>query len=130
MSYERKLTFNLRVRGLSESEIAEVLEDVRAHQASAGTPAAAEFGTAEEYAQQFPKKKRRTLGKSITSAGTALALVYILLAVLLMLLFKIDIRDVVGPITLQPAALLILASVLAGFLTDYFLPAQSSTAAS
>lgn len=126
MSYERNLIFNLRVRGLSESEIREVLDDVRAHQAASGTPAAAEFGPADEYAKQFPKTKRRTLGKTITSIGTALAIAYLLFAVLLMLLFKIDIRDFVGPITLQPAALLILASLLAGFLTDYFSPAQGS----
>ena len=50
MSYERKLTFNLRVRGLSESEIAEALDEVRSHEAATGTPAEAEFGTAEEYA--------------------------------------------------------------------------------
>lgn len=129
MSYERRLTFNLRVRGLSEPEIAEALDEVRAHEAATGTPAEAEFGTAEEYAKQFPKNKRRTLGRTITSAGTALAVAYLLLAVLLMLLFRIDIRDFVGPVTLQPAAMLILASILAGFLTDYFRPVQRSGAA-
>ncbi|WLQ05117.1 hypothetical protein [Arthrobacter oryzae] len=129
MNYERNLTFNLRVRGLSESEITEVLDDVRAHRAAAGAPAAVEFGPADEYAKQFPKTKRRTLGKTITSVGAALAIAYLLLAVLLMLLFKIDVRDFVGPITLLPAVILILASILAGFLTDYFKPAQSSRGA-
>jgi fatty acid desaturase len=129
MSYERNLAFNLRVRGLSEFEIKEVLDDVRAHQAAAGTPAVTEFGPADVYAKQFPKTKRRTLGKVITSVGVALALAYVLLAVLLMLLFKIDVRDFVGPITLLPAVILILASILAGFLTDYFGPARSSRAA-
>ncbi|PNI09456.1 hypothetical protein CXX84_04120 [Arthrobacter sp. AFG7.2] len=124
MSYERNLAFNLRVRGLPESEIAEVLDEVRAHQAASGSSAAAEFGPAEEYAKQFPKGKRRTAGKTITSVGAALALAYLLLAVLLVLLFKIDIRDFVGPITLMPAAVVILASILAGFLTDYFKPVQ------
>lgn len=74
MTYERNLTFNLRIRGLSEPEISEVLDEVRAHQASAGTSAETEFGTAEEYAKQFPK--------------------------------------------LMPAAIVILAGVLAGFLID------------
>jgi uncharacterized membrane protein len=129
MSYERNLTFNLRIRGLSESEIAEVLDDVRAHQVAAGTSAAAEFGTADEYAKQFPKKKRRTLGRTITSVGAALAIAYLLLAVLLMILFRIDVRDFAGPFTLLPALILILASILAGFLTDYFRPALSSRAA-
>lgn len=126
MSYERNLIFNLRIRGLSESEITEVLDEVRAHQASTGTSAAAEFGPADEYAKQFPKKKRRTPGKTITSVGAVLAFAYLLLAVLLTLLFRIDVRDFVGPITMLPALLLILASILAGFLTDYFRPAQNS----
>jgi hypothetical protein len=123
MNYERNLTFNLRIRGLSEPEISEVLHEVRAHQAAARTPAATEFGTAEEYAKQFPKKKRQTLGRTITSLGTALALAYILLAVLLKLVFKTDIREFVGPVTLLPAAMIILTSILAGFLIDYFKPA-------
>ncbi|WP_461187908.1 hypothetical protein [Arthrobacter sp. Z4-13] len=126
MNYERNLTFNLRIRGLSESEITEVLDEVRAHQAAAGTSAATEFGTAEEYAKQFPKKKRQTLGRTITALGAGLAIAYILLAVLLMLLFKIDIRDFVGPATLLPAAMLILTGVFAGFLIDYFKPAGRS----
>jgi hypothetical protein len=129
MSYERNLAFNLRVRGLSETEITEVLDDVRAHQAASGAPAAAEFGPADEYAKQFAKTKRRTLGKNITTVGVALAIAYVLLAVLLMLLFKIDIRHLVVPITLLPAVVLVLASILAGFLTDYFRPAQRSRAA-
>lgn len=123
MTYERNLTFNLRIRGLSEPEISEVLHEVRAHKASAGTSAATEFGTAEEYAKQFPKKKRQTLGRAVTSLGAALALAYILLVALLMLVFKVDIRDFVGPVTLMPAAIVILAGVLAGFLIDYFKPA-------
>lgn len=45
MSYERHLTFNLRMRGLSEPEIAGVLDEVRAYEATVGNPAIAEFGT-------------------------------------------------------------------------------------
>ncbi|HSO92788.1 MAG TPA: hypothetical protein VLR70_16770 [Arthrobacter sp.] len=51
---------------------------------------------------------------------------YVLLAVLLTLLLRVDIREFVGPITLLPAAVVPLVSVLAGFLTDYFQPAQRS----
>ncbi len=129
MSYERRLTFNLRVRGLSEAEIAEALDEVRAHEAATGTPAEAEFGTAQEYAKQFPKKKRRTRGQTITTISTALAGAYVLLAVVLMLVFRVDIRDFVGPVTLQPAAGLVLVGLLAGFLTDYFRPVQRSSTA-
>lgn len=126
MSYERRLAFNLRIRGLSEPEIAEVIDEVRAHQATAGTSAVAEFGTAEDYAKQFPKMKRRSRGQTIVTIGTVLAIAYVLFAVLLALLFKVDIREYVGPITLQPGLALILAGLVAGFLTDYFRPVQSS----
>lgn len=127
MSYQRKLTFNLRLRGLSENEITEVLDEVQAHEVATGTPAEADFGTAEEYAKQFPKKKRRTRGHAIAMIGATLAIAYVLLTILLMF-FRIDIREYVGPITLQPAVLVLLASIAAGFLTDYFRPAQRSRA--
>lgn len=129
MSYERRLAFNLRSRGLSEREVAEVIDELRAHQATAGTPAEAEFGTAEQYAKQFPKMKRRSRGQIIVTVGTILAIAYVLFAVLLALLFRVDIRDYVGPITLRPGLVLIVAAFVAGFLTDYFRPVQSSVKA-
>ncbi|MBT2552414.1 hypothetical protein [Arthrobacter sp. ISL-5] len=128
MSYERNLTFNLRIRGVSEDEIAETLDEVRAHEAAAGTPAEAEFGKAEEYAKQFPKTKMRTRGTVITMIGVALSIAYVLVAVLLLFLYKVDVREFVGPMTLLPALILALSSVLAGFLTDYFRPAPRSRA--
>jgi uncharacterized integral membrane protein len=126
MSYERRLTFNLRMRGLSEPEIAEVLDEVRAHEATAGNLADAEFGTAEDYAKQFPRKKRRTRGRAIVIIGAVLAIAYILFAIILTILFRVDIREYVGPTTLWPGLVVILAGTLAGFLTDYFQPARSS----
>lgn len=125
MSYQRRLIFNLRMRGLSETEIAETLDEVRAHEAATGTAAEAEFGTAEEYAKQFPKKKRRTRGSTVVIIGVALAITYVLLTVMLMV-FRVDVREFVGPITLWPGLVVILAGIVAGFLTDYFQSAQSS----
>ena len=58
MSYERDLAFNLRIRGLPEDEIAETLDEVRAHAAANGSPAEDEFGSPQEYAKQFPSRKR------------------------------------------------------------------------
>lgn len=127
MSYERNLIFNLRIRGLSEPGIAEAVGEVREHGAATGTPPEAEFGTAAEYAKQFPRMKRRTRGHAITVAGAVLAIAYVLVTVLLMF-FDIDVREYVGPITLLPGLALILSSVLAGFLTDYFQPVRSSRA--
>lgn len=125
MGYQRNLTFNLRLRGLSEEDITEVLQEVQAHEAATGNPPEGEFGTAEEYAKQFPKKKRQTRGHTITVVGAALAIAYVLLTILLMFL-GIDIREYVGPITLQPAILVLLTSIVGGFLTDYFQPARRS----
>jgi sterol desaturase/sphingolipid hydroxylase (fatty acid hydroxylase superfamily) len=125
MSYKRDLTFNLRMRGLSEVEIAEAIDEVTAHEAATGNPAAAEFGKAEEYAREFPKKKRRTRGQTFTFVGGILAVIYILVALLLRPIGNIDIREFVGPVMLWPALLLLLLGVLAGFLTDYFQPASN-----
>lgn len=37
MNYERKLTFNLRMQGMPEAEIAETLKEVRSYENTAGT---------------------------------------------------------------------------------------------
>lgn len=128
MNYQRRLTFNLRMRGLTEPEIADVLDEVRAHEAAAGNPTIAEFGTTEDYAKQFPKKKRQTRGRAIVTIAGVLVIAYVLFAILLAVIFRVDIRGYVGPITLWPGLVVLLAGTLAGFLTDYFQPAQSSRA--
>ncbi len=125
MSYERKLTFNLRMQGMSESNIVETLKEVRAHEATTGASAATDFGKAEDYARQFPKRKRRTRGHTVTIIGSILAVSYVVDALLLLPLRNIDIRDLVGPVTLWAALLALLASVVVGFLTDYFKPASN-----
>ena len=122
MTYERDLAFNLRIRGVSEHEIAETLEEVRAHEAVPGTAATDEFGTPQEYAKQFPKGRRRSRGTIVTTVAVALALAYVL-AVVVTPFLGFDIREAVGPVTLLPALAVLLAGVLAGFLTDYLRPA-------
>lgn len=126
MNYERNLTFNLRMQGMPESEIAETLKDVRSHEATTGASAEAEFGPAEEYAKQFPKRKRRTKGRAIVTAGLMLAVAYLLFAFLGKSLAGIDIRDYVGPLVLLPAVAIIAVGMLFGFLVDYFQPAPSA----
>lgn len=126
MNYERNLTFNLRMQGMPEAEIAEALNEVRSHENTAGTSAETEFGPAEEYAKQFPKRKRRTRGRVIASAGVALAIVYLLFAFFGEPLAGIDIRDYVGPLVILPAVAVIAAGLLLGFLVDYFQPARAS----
>ena len=128
MTYERDLAFNLRIRGISERQIAETLAEVRAHEAATGTLAKDEFGAAQEYAKQFPKGKRRSRGAAVTTLATVVSLAYVL-AVVVTPFLGIDIRASVGPITLLPALAVLLGGVLAGFLTDYLRPAPSSSSA-
>ena len=78
---------------------------MRAHEADAGTTADAELGTAEDYAKEFPKNKRRTRGTLITTIGATLAIAHVLVAVLLATLFRVDIREQVAPIALLPGSL-------------------------
>ncbi|MCU1512180.1 MAG: hypothetical protein JWO34_2020 [Arthrobacter sp.] len=129
MSYARDLTFNLRIRGFSEDEIADTLDEVRAHESAAGTPADDDFGAAQDYAKQFPKKKMRSRGATVIKTGVVLAIIYGAVAMLLLPFLGADIRDFVGPVRLWPALVLVLGGLLAGFLTDYYRPVPRSHAA-
>jgi hypothetical protein len=126
MNYDRDLAFNLRIRGLSEAEISETLDEVRAHVAATGMPAKDEFGSAQEYAKQFPQTKRRTRGTIITTVGVALSVAYLVVAVLLLPFLGFDVRVYVGPRVLLQAVVLALGSVLIGFLADVLRPAPRS----
>ena len=129
MSYARDLTFNLRIRGFSEDEIAATLDEVRAHESATGTPADDDFGNARDYAKQFPKKKMRSRGATLIRIGVVLGFIYVAVSLLLLPFLGVDIRDVVGPIRLWPALVLALGGLIAGFLTDYYRPVPRSDAA-
>lgn len=118
MTYEHDLAFNLRIRGTPESQIAEVLEEVRAHASTTGTSAESEFGTPEEYASSFPKVKRRTRGSRVVIAAVILALAYVV-AIFAVALIGFDIEVITGPVLLWPALVVLALGVLGGFLIDY-----------
>ena len=125
MTYEKDLAFNLRTRGMSESQIIEVISEVRAHAAN-GVSAETEFGTPEEYASSFPKSKRRTRGVRVVTAAVIIAIAYGVTVLALMVVFNFDIRAITGPVTLWPALLIIVLGVLGGFLIDYLRPPPRS----
>lgn len=54
--------------------------------------------------------------------GAVLAIAYVLFAIL----FRVDIREYVGTVTLWPGLVLILAGTLARLLTIYFQPADAA----
>lgn len=129
MSYEQDLIFGLRIRGVSDDEITQTLGDVRAHEAASGTFAESEFGTPQAYSKRFAKRKMRSQGSVITAIAAALAIGYAAVAMILLPPWGINVSDVVGPLELWPALMLILVGVLNGFLTDYFRPLPHSRTA-
>jgi hypothetical protein len=122
MSYERDLAFNLRQRGLPESQVAEVIEEVRAHTATTGASAETEFGTAEQYAASFPIVKRHSRGHRVVAVAVLLAIAYVVAALVLKPLIGFDVKDITGPLMLWPALVIVGAGLLGGFLIDYLRP--------
>ncbi len=57
--YYRALAFHLRLRQLPEAEVARVLHEVRELSWASGTTPEAEFGPAQDYADQFDRRKQR-----------------------------------------------------------------------
>ena len=125
MTYEKGLAYHLRTRGMSESQIIEVISEVRAHTTD-DVSAESEFGTPEEYASSFPKSKRRTRGVRVLTAAVIIGIAYVVVVVGLMVVLKFDIRAITGPVTLWPALLIIVLGVIGGFLIDYLRPPPRS----
>jgi uncharacterized membrane-anchored protein len=127
VSYEHDLAFQLRLQGLPEPDIAEALDEVRAHTAASGRTAEEEFGTPTEYAAAFPVAKKRTSpGRRIVTAGSILGILYVVGALAVKPLFGIDMRDLTGGVLLWPALVLIVAGIVIGFFVDYLRPAPKS----
>lgn len=125
MSYQRQLAFHLRGRGYREGEIAEIIHDVEAH----GTSEAdlvREFGQPGDYADRFEKKKgRRSRGARLLIIAGVLGVGWFAFVVFAGIVFRFDVRDIVGPVVLWPALALIAVGVLAGFLSDHLRPAPT-----
>jgi hypothetical protein len=130
MGYEQDLTFQLRLRGRDEEEIADTLRELRAH----GVDSASfveEFGTPEEYAEHFGKTKRRTLGVRITVVGTIAAIGWVVAWTAVGLVRKhvlgVDpaLDGIIEPWAISVGALaVIVIGVATGFLVDRLRPAR------
>lgn len=130
MSYEHDLSFQLRLRGLKEADIADVVAEVRDHAASGGEMPETEFGTPEEYAASFPApttKRRRSAGARLTTVTTLLAASYLIVMLALKVFMDFDMREIVGPVSLWPAGVLVVSGLLVGFLVDYLRPTPKDT---
>ena len=125
MTYEHDLAFNMRLRGVTEQQIAEAIDEVAAHTMSTGTPPELEFGTPEEYAASFPKARRKSRGVRVVMVAAVLSFVYVVATFALKALIDFDVRTWTGPITLWPALVIVGAGLLVGFLFDYLRPKPS-----
>lgn len=132
MSYEQELTFELRLRGRSESEIAETIRELRAHGGDA-TSFTEEFGAPAEYARGFEKRKRKSLGAHVTVVATVTAVVWAMAWIVIGLIRKhaLDIEPPLPGVIESwgiswGAVAIALTGVLIGFLVDRFRPASLS----
>ena len=123
MSYERDLTFALRMRGMTDAEIAKALSEAREHVKLTQSSMEDQFGTATDFASQFPRRKRASLGRRVVTFSTIAALLYAVFALAAGPVFSIDLSGL-GPVRLWPALVLAFAGVIGGFLLDYARPVR------
>lgn len=128
MKYEQSLTAELRYRGTPDSDIADILAEVRAH-TPAGENPADHFGTPAEYAQQYTAglSTRKSRRHPVLMSLAILAVVYAVFALLAKPLLGIDVRDYVGPFMLWPALALLLTGIVTSFLVTTFKRAPSAS---
>lgn len=125
MSYEQELTFELRLRGRSDREIADVLRELCSHGAD-DEKLREEFGSPAEYAAEYEPRKRKTTGARVTATTTFLALAWILAWVVIGVVrrFVLGIDPAMDGVmeTWQiaiGALAIVVPGLLAGFLIDY-----------
>jgi hypothetical protein len=129
MTYEQQLTFQLRLRGQTENEIAEVLREVRAHPLAGEESMESVFGTAVTYSESFEKKKRRTLGSAIVTVAVLVAVACFITYVVVGLLTRNSGGSDAGINEIIPSWVVSWGSVafvgiatLTGFLIDFLRP--------
>ena len=124
MSYEQELTFALRVKGFTDNEIVDALEELDRYTQKSGVPPEENFGPAREYAQQFPMKSRKRPRSRLLVVGTIVALAYAVFVFVAEPVFAIDIAAIVGGFTLWPALVILAISVFGSFYLSWLRPAK------
>ena len=127
MKYEQSLTAELRYRGTPETDIADILAEVRAH-TPVGEDPADHFGTPAAYAEQYAAgiSTRKSRKHPVLVSSAILAVVYTVFALLAKPLLGIDVREYAGPFMLWPALALLLTGIVTSFLVTTFKRAPSA----
>lgn len=119
MGYYRELAFALRIRGVSEREIASTLEQVRDHPTGA---AAATFGEPVAYSERFVQRVRPTSGKRFVATMTVLAVVVVVTSAVVSRVLDVELRLAGLSVPLTVGVLLAVVGLVGGFLLDRRLP--------
>lgn len=121
MGYYRELAFALRIRGVSEREIASTLEQVRDHPTGAAE-AAVTFGEPVAYAERSVQRVRPTSGKRFVATMTVLAVVVVVTSAVVSRVLDVELRLAGISVPLTVGVLLAVVGLVGGFLLDRRLP--------
>lgn len=119
MGYYRELAFALRIRGVSEREIASTLEQVRDHPTGA---AEATSGEPVASAERFVQRVRPTSGKRFVATMTVLAVVVVVTSAVVSRVLDVELRLAGISVPLTVGVLLAVVGLVGGFLLDRRLP--------
>lgn len=119
MGYYRELAFALRIRGVSEREIASTLEQVRDHPTGA---AEATFGEPVASAERFVQRVRPTSEKRFVATMTVLAVVVVVTSAVVSRVLDVELRLAGLSVPLTVGVLLAVVGLVGGFLLDRRLP--------
>jgi len=134
MNYRQELTFQLRVRGRSEAEIADTLREIDAHGLT-DTALPSEFGSPESYASGFDQLKRQSPGRRLSALAVVIAVAWAVTWITLGLAWRFLLQ--IDPPEWTPDAWMISwtalgigwLGVLAGYLIDKYKPVAETSAA-
>ena len=112
MTYQRDLAFALRVRGVAEKDVADIVAEVDAH-AQEGIVLEEFFGAPDEYAARFPEGPKRLRDAAWWTKVSAVVAVVWIVAVTVVAALGVDLPVRFGVIALWPAlGLMVLGMVV------------------
>lgn len=123
MNYTKELIFELRLQGVVEKEISDIVKEVQ-ERIDGGADPVDEFGQPAEYASAFAGDGRRKGSRVWMYLGVAIGLLWIAGVLILSVAGVID-PNQPGLLALLPAVGIMAIGLLASFFTDRHAPVRS-----
>jgi hypothetical protein len=124
--FERQLIFWLRLRGISDSAIADIVGEARLERlAATGVKERSEIGTPNSYAKHFPRGTTKSFLERALRIGNITVAVYIVIGLGFLLLAGLNFADAMGPVLLWPAVGLLVVTYTTGLLGTYLTPVRT-----